>query len=95
MISKVLWKSCRVVAACYNDCMKRLSELAVGCSAEIVAVHATGEIRRRLIGMGVVKGTKLKLERVAPLGDPLELYCKGFHLSLRKSEAEQIMVREV
>jgi len=71
----------------------RLSELAVGDSAEIVKVGAVGEIKKRLLEMGVVAGARIKVERLAPLGDPIELLIMGYHLSLRHSEAREITVK--
>jgi Fe2+ transport system protein FeoA len=71
----------------------RLSELAVGDCAEIVRVGAVGEIKKRLLEMGVVPGARLKVERLAPLGDPLEVFIMGYHLSLRMSEAREITVK--
>ncbi len=49
-----------------------------------------GAIRQRLLDMGVTRGTELLVERVAPLGDPIEVLVKGYHLAVRKSEAEHI-----
>lgn len=73
----------------------RLSELPVGEQAEIVKVAARGEIRKRLIEMGVVRGTRVEMKRVAPLGDPVEIKLLGYHLSLRQSEAEAIEVQRI
>jgi len=70
----------------------KLSELKTGESAEILKVGAVGEIKRRLLEMGVVAGSKVKVERLAPLGDPIEVLIKGYHLSLRKTEADEISV---
>lgn len=73
----------------------RLSELLVGDQAEIVKVGALGEIKKRLLEMGVVPGSRLSVERVAPLGDPLEVRILGYHLSLRQSEAREIQVKRL
>ena len=73
--------------------MSRLSELEVGQAAEIVKVGAVGEIKRRLMEMGVVAGARVKVERLAPLGDPVEIEIMGYHLSLRQSEAAEIEVK--
>jgi ferrous iron transport protein A len=72
----------------------KLSELQVGESAEIVHVGSIGEIKKRLLEMGVVKGSRVKVERLAPLGDPMEVRVMGYLLSLRHSEAEGIEVRK-
>ncbi len=70
-----------------------LSEMRIGDKGEILSVHAEGEIRRRILDMGLVNGVKFKVVRVAPLGDPIEIRLRGFHLSLRKEEAAKISVR--
>ena len=70
----------------------RLSELVQGDQAVVQNIEAAGEIQRRLLDMGLVRGTRLTLEKVAPLGDPVSIRLKGFCLSLRKSEAEKVLV---
>ncbi|MGN0867320.1 MAG: ferrous iron transport protein A [Oligosphaeraceae bacterium] len=72
--------------------MKTLKELAVGESAVVVRLNSTGAMRRRLLDMGLTKGVKVTLRKVAPLGDPLEITLRGYELTLRKSEAEWIEV---
>ena len=72
---------------------KTLDQLETGTKAEITQIRAKGEIRRRLIDIGVTKGSNLKVLRVAPLGDPIEIHIKGFNLSLRLEEAKTITVR--
>lgn len=69
-----------------------LSELAVGASAYIEAIHADSALKRRLMDMGLTKNTKIQLQKVAPLGDPLEIKLRGYDLTLRKSEASLISV---
>lgn len=70
----------------------RLSELPVGARALVAQVQAAGPIRRRLLEMGFVRGEVLKVEKLAPLGDPMELVIKGYHLSLRREESACILV---
>jgi len=70
----------------------RLSELAIGETGEIVRVGAVGEIKRRLVEMGLAPGVRIKVLRLAPLGDPVEIEIMGYHLSLRQSEAAEIEV---
>lgn len=70
----------------------RLSELHVGDKAEVTGLEAEGSVRRRLLDMGLISGTRFKVLRVAPLGDPVEIFFKGMYLSLRKSEAEGVLV---
>ena len=69
-----------------------LSQMTVGSEGKILSVNASGEIRRRLLDMGLVKGVKIKVIRVAPLGDPIVIKLKGFYLSLRLREARHIEV---
>jgi len=71
---------------------KTLNELQVGDKAEIVKLKSAGDVKRRLLDMGIVKGTTVEIERVAPLGDPIEIKVKGYNLSLRKEEASKIIV---
>jgi len=70
----------------------KLSELAVGASAVVREVPKTGTGFVRLREMGLLNGTRVTLIRTAPLGDPLEYKLRGYHLSLRRTEAEQILV---
>ncbi len=71
-----------------------LSEMGPDERGVIVRVGGTGEIRRRLLDMGVVAGAEVEVERVAPLGDPIQIKVKGYDLALRKGEAEKILVNE-
>jgi ferrous iron transport protein A len=70
----------------------KLSELHVGDLAEVSALGSEPIIRRRLMDLGLIRGTVLKVLRVAPLGDPVEIVYKGLYLTLRKTEAEEIGV---
>lgn len=72
-----------------------LAELQKNEEAEIIALENTGEIRRRLLDMGLVRGAIIKVIRKAPLGDPLEIKVKNFFLSLRRSEASGILVKKI
>lgn len=69
-----------------------LSTLQPGQEGEVVAVRAEGPIRQRLLEMGFIRGARLKVEKLAPLGDPMELVIKGYHLSLRREESACILV---
>ena len=71
---------------------KKLSELSVGASAVVRAYPKAGAAFLRLREMGVLPGTPVTLIRTAPLGDPLEIKVRGYHLTLRKSEADHITV---
>ena len=72
-----------------------LSDLREGQTARIVHVGGEGPVRRRLLEMGLLKGTDVYVEKYAPLKDPLELIVKGYHVSLRVEEAAQISVAVV
>ena len=72
--------------------MKKLSEQAPGTKGKILRVEGRDAIHRRLLDMGVVSGTEFEVEKKAPLGDPIEIKIMGYHLSLRKYEAETIAV---
>ncbi len=72
---------------------KTLNELKIGDKAEIVKLGGAGDVKRRLMDMGVVKGAVVEVERIAPLGDPIEIKIKGYNLSLRKEEASKIIVK--
>jgi len=69
-----------------------LAKLKPGESGKITAIGAIGPLRRRLMDMGVLIGEVVKVVKVAPLGDPIEVTVKSYHLSLRKQEAEGIAV---
>lgn len=69
-----------------------LNELKIGDSASITAVGGEGALRCRLLDMGLIPKTRVRVEKVAPLGDPLELRVRGYSLSLRKEDAGKIEV---
>ena len=72
--------------------MRTLRQIKVGQSARVVKVHGEGGIRRRIMDMGITKGVEIRVRRVAPLGDPMELTVRGYELSLRLADAEKIEV---
>ena len=71
---------------------KNLSELKPKESGKVKRIYGEGTLHRRLLDMGIIKGTKIEVTNVAPLGDPIDIKVKGYHLSLRKKEAAQIAV---
>jgi Fe2+ transport system protein FeoA len=73
----------------------RLSEMREGQRATIVRIGGNGALRRRILEMGMIKGTEIRVEKYAPLKDPIEIVVKGAHLSLRVGEAAQITVEGV
>ncbi|MCP4692242.1 MAG: ferrous iron transport protein A [Desulfobacterales bacterium] len=72
-----------------------LSEMKEGQSGRIDRIRGNGALRRRILEMGILKGTEVYIEKYAPLMDPLELIVKGCHLSLRVEEASRITVSDV
>ena len=75
--------------------MRFLSDLQPGMTATVVQLQAKGAIRQRLLEMGFIRGAQLKVEKLAPLGDPMELVIKGYHLSLRRDEGACILVQPI
>jgi len=73
---------------------RRLSEMKVGETATVDRVAESGQSCRRIMEMGLIPGTALDLQRIAPLGDPIWIKLKGYQLSLRKEEAANVYVRE-
>ncbi|EFC05999.1 FeoA domain protein [Bulleidia extructa W1219] len=69
-----------------------LKEVAIGEKAVIKKLHGEGAVRRRIMDMGITKGTVVTIRKVAPLGDPIELTVRGYELSIRKEDAEMIEV---
>ena len=72
--------------------MKTLREIKIGGTARVVKVHGEGAVRRRIMDMGITRGVEIKITKVAPLGDPLEVTVRGYELSLRKEDAARIKV---
>ena len=72
-----------------------LAELMPGQKGRITQIGALGPLKRRLMDMGVVVGEEVTVEKIAPLGDPIEVRIKGYNLSLRKKEANEIQVETV
>ncbi len=69
-----------------------LDEMKVGQKGQVATVIGAKVLKRRLLDMGITKGTEIVLKKVAPLGDPLEIKIRGYELTLRKEEAQQVMV---
>ena len=72
--------------------LKRLDEFVIGETGLIKKVEGEGRLRRRLLDMGVTPGATVYLRKKAPLGDPMEVTIRGYELSLRKSEAELVVL---
>ncbi len=77
---------------CKNDGLLTLDELKVGEEARIVKILGNGAFKQRLLEMGFVPGTKVKVVRYAPLEDPVEYEVKGYRVALRREEAERVVV---
>ena len=75
--------------------MATLKDVKVGESAVVSKLAGTGALKRRIMDMGLTKGTRVHVRKVAPLGDPLELTVRGYELSIRKDEAASVEVSEV
>jgi len=73
----------------------RLHEVEVNLKTRVVQVEPGSKIRRRIMDMGIVKGTEIVVEGKAPMGDPIEIRVRGYNLSLRKNEARDIIVELV
>lgn len=72
--------------------MRTLKDIKVGSRATVIKLEGEGAIRRRIMDMGITKGTEILVKKVAPLGDPLELTVRGYQLSIRKEDARKIIV---
>ena len=72
--------------------MKTLKDVKVVETAVVVRLHGEGAVKRRIMDMGLTRGTEVHVRKVAPLGDPMELTVRGYELSVRKADAEMIEV---
>lgn len=70
--------------------MKTLKDAKVGETVTVARLHGEGPVKRRIMDMGITRGTELHVRKVAPLGDPMELSVRGYELSVRKADAEMI-----
>jgi len=73
--------------------MKTLKDVKVGETAVVVRLHGEGAVKRRIMDMGLTRGTEVHVRKVAPLGDPMELTVRGYELSVRKADAVMIEVQ--
>ena len=71
-----------------------LKDAKIGSTVAVLKIGGEGAVRRRIMDMGLTKGTKVTVRKVAPLGDPIELTVRGYELSIRKEDAEKIEVTE-
>lgn len=72
--------------------MRTLNDVKIGEKVQVSKINGTGPIKRRIMDMGITKGTEIFVRKYAPMGDPMELHLRGYELSLRKSDASIIEV---
>ncbi len=72
--------------------MNTLKNVKVGATVKVVKLHGEGALKRRIMDMGITKGVEIYVRKVAPLGDPIEIFVRGYELSLRRADAEMIEV---
>ena len=72
--------------------MKTLKDAKIGDTVKVVKLHGEGPVKRRIMDMGITKGTEVFIRKVAPLGDPMEVTVRGYELSLRKADTELIEI---
>ena len=72
--------------------MPTLNDIPIGQTAKVVKLHGESPTKRRIMDMGITKGTTLFVRKTAPLGDPIEINLRGYELTLRKDDAEKIEV---
>ena len=75
--------------------MKTLRETEVGQTVRVVKLTGEGAVKRRIMDMGITKGIQIYVRKLAPLGDPMELTVRGYELSLRKADAEMVLVEDI
>jgi len=72
--------------------LKTLKEVKIGETVTVLKLTGNGAVKRRIMDMGITKGTEIFVRKVAPLGDPIEVKVRGYELSLRKADAEMILI---
>lgn len=72
--------------------MRSLREISCGKTATVIRLAGEGALKRRIMDMGITKGTRVTVRKVAPLGDPLQISVRGYELTVRKADAANIMV---
>jgi len=70
--------------------MKTLRDIQIGETAKVTKINGEGKVKRRIMDMGITKGTEIFVRKVAPLGDPIEVTVRGYELSIRKDDADLI-----
>ena len=72
--------------------MRTLREVKVGETVKVLKLEGEGAVKRRIMDMGITKGVEIYVRKVAPLGDPVEITVRGYELSLRKNDAEMVVI---
>jgi len=72
--------------------MQTLKDIKIGHSAKVIKLLGEGAVKRRIMDMGITKGVEIYVRKAAPLGDPIEVTVRGYELSLRKADADMILV---
>lgn len=75
-----------------EEAVNTLRNVKIGATAKVVKLHGEGALKRRIMDMGITRGTDVRVRKVAPLGDPIEVTVRGYELSLRLADAEMIEV---
>lgn len=73
--------------------MATLRDAKIGATVTVTKINGEGAVKRRIMDMGITKGVEIKIIKVAPLGDPIELLVRGYELSIRKADADMIEIR--
>lgn len=74
--------------------MRTLKQVKVGETVKVVKLSGEGAVKRRIMDMGITKGVEIYVRKVAPLGDPVEVTVRGYELSLRKADAEMVIIED-
>ena len=72
--------------------MKTLKDVKIGDTVKVVKLHGEGPVKRRIMDMGITKNVSIFVRKAAPLGDPIEIKVRGYELSLRKADAQMVIV---
>ena len=72
--------------------MNTLKQVKIGSTVRVVKLHGEGAVKRRIMDMGITRGTQVYVRKVAPLGDPIEVTVRNYELSIRKADAEMIEI---
>ena len=75
--------------------MNTLRQVRIGQTVQVVKLHGSGAVKRRIMDMGITRGVQVYVRKVAPLGDPIEVTVRGYELSLRKADAEMIEIKDM